>query len=364
MTKRSTYKVEDFLLDESFIEWVLNDSEKDAIFWNAWIAAHPQNEPMVNLAKKTLLALYIKPSRELSTEELDQMVGFLDEKTQYGNRSRRFINNPVFTYSIAAVLALGLLFVAIFYNTSSTKTQLASTIQLDATTNTAYQIKDHLNNTTKSILIKLADGSSVILKPGSKLRYPTAFNGKIRSVSLDGEGFFEVHKDAKHPCYVHSGDLTIRVLGTSFTVNKDDEVIVNTGKVLVTRSGNVSTAVSAKSIYLVPNQQILYDKVHQNLIKQNVTTPLLLSTDISKDFFNFNDAPLSKVIANIEQAYSVKVVYNEKEIGGCPLTASMAEEHLLEKLDLIGKALNINYYLNDGQIVLQGKGCNSKTTQL
>ena len=337
MTKRSTYKVEDFLLDESFIEWVLNNSEKDAIFWNAWIAAHPQNEPVVNLAKKTLLALYIKPSRQLSDNEVDAMIGFLNDKTQRGDRSRRFINKPLFTYSIAAIVAIGLLLGAIFYNTSAPKAQLASTGQPATNTNTvAYQIKDHLNNTAKSILIKLADGSSVILKPGSTLHYPTAFTGKTRAVSLDGEAFFEVHKDAKHPFFVNSGDLTIKVLGTSFTVNKDDKVIVNTGKVLVTKAANALTAAKAKSIYLVPNQQMLYDKIHQNLVKENLATPLLLSTNVSKDFFNFNDAPLSKVISNIEQAYSVKVVY-DKEIGGCPLTASMAEEHLLEKLDLISK---------------------------
>ena len=370
MNKYSTYNVEDFLLDESFIEWVLNDSEKDAIFWNAWVAAHPQNEPVVNLAKKTLLALYIKPSRQLSDDELDMMIGSLEERKQYGSRSRRFINNPIFTYPIAAILTIGLIIGAIFYNRAAPEADLASTLLPGIkSNNVAYQIKNQLNNTAKSILIKLADGSSVILKPGSTLSYPTVFNGNVRSVSLDGEAFFEIHKDAKHPFFVYSGDLITRVVGTSFTVKaskvtKEYQVIVNTGKVLVTRSHATSTTPKDNSIYLVPNQQLVYNNSHQNLMSENLPKPLILSTDVSKDFFNFNDAPLNKVITNIEQAYNVKVLYNEKEIGGCPLTASMAEEHLLEKLDLISKALNITYYINQGQIVLQGKGCNSKAIQL
>jgi transmembrane sensor len=366
MTKYSTYKVEDFLLDESFIEWVLNDSERDAIFWNAWVAAHPNCVPVVNLAKKTLLALYIKPTRQLNDEEVNHMIGNLHEKANAGNRAYQFLANPSFSYPIAAILAIGLMMGALFYK-GSTATVASPD---EKSTAAVYPIKSHVNNSTKGILIKLADGSSVILKPGSKLLYPTAFSGKNREVTLEGEAFFEIHKDAKHPFYVYSGDLVTRVVGTSFTVkasndSKEYQVIVNTGKVLVTKT-NTATANQAKdkSIYLVPNQQLVYDKSHHDLVKENLAKPLLLSADVSKDFFNFNDTPLSKVIHNIERAYNVSVIYNVKEIGGCPLTASMADEHLLEKLDLIGKALNISYYINEGQIVLQGKGCNNKATQL
>ena len=73
MGNYSTYKVEDFLLDESFINWVINNSEKDAIFWTAWVAAHPTCVPTVNLAKKTLLALYVKPARQLTDNEIDSI---------------------------------------------------------------------------------------------------------------------------------------------------------------------------------------------------------------------------------------------------------------------------------------------------
>ena len=83
----------------------------------------------------------------------------------------------------------------------------------------------------------------------------------------------------------------------------------------------------------------------------------MLSANVSKDIFTFNDTPLNKVISRIERAYNVHIMYNEKEIGGCPLTASLGDEHLLEKLDLISKALDVKYYINDGQIVLQGTGC-------
>ncbi len=50
----------------------------------------------------------------------------------------------------------------------------------------------------------------------SLLRYPTSFIGEKREVFLEGEAFFEVAKDAKHPFIVHTNRHSVEVLGTSF----------------------------------------------------------------------------------------------------------------------------------------------------
>jgi transmembrane sensor len=368
MTKYNAYKVEDFLLDESFIDWVLNNSEKEAIFWNAWIAAHPASVPVVNLAKKTLLALYIKPARELTDAELGQMIGFVEAKTQATQIERtgifRSVRNTSFPYAIAATLIIGVFIGSVFFK--SLKSAVAPGHKSNALVN---YIKTQTNHSAITMLIKLADGSSVILKPGSSLTYPTLFAGNKRTVSLNGEAFFEIHKDASKPFFVNSGEWVTRVVGTSFTIKafnntKGYKLIVNTGKVSVSKRDNSNlNIVRSKQIYLVPNQQLIYNTSDKSLVKQNLVKPLLLSQDVSKDIFTFYDTPLNKVIATLQRAYNVNVIYNEKEMGGCPLTASLADEHLLEKLDLICKALNAKYYINDdGQIIMQGKGCNAANT--
>jgi transmembrane sensor len=366
MGNYSAYKVEDFLLDESFINWVINNSEKDAIFWEAWVSAHPASAPTVKLAQKTLLALYVKPVRTLSDSEIESMVGNVEQRVQMNSTVRSnwadsITFNQFLSYPIAAVLIMSILMLPYLYD----KLNIPAASKV-----IAYTIKNATNQTGERMLVKLSDGSSVILAPGSKLRYPTPFQGTTRSVSLEGEAFFEVSKDAKHPFFVTSGNLVTRVVGTSFTIKayngtKEYRVIVNTGKVLVTHKVNSGKQVSTlyvKPITVVPNQQIVYNVAQKSLIKENLVEPLMLSADVSKDVFTFNDTPLSKVISRIEQAYNVNIIYNEKEIGGCPLTASLAEEHLLEKLDLISKALDVKYYLNDGHIVLTGAGCNKQLT--
>ena len=71
---------------------------------------------------------------------------------------------------------------------------------------------------TKSKII-LPDGTSVWLNSGSSLSYNNSnFNNAVRYVTLDGEGFFEVTKDAAHPFIVHTSKLDIKVLGTVFNV--------------------------------------------------------------------------------------------------------------------------------------------------
>ncbi|RZA01183.1 MAG: FecR family protein [Sphingobacteriaceae bacterium] len=365
MGKYSAYKVEDFLLDESFINWVLNNSERDAIFWEAWVSAHPASAPTVKLAQKTLLALYVKPVRTLSDSEIDSMIVNLEERVQTLDNSKlkRFNSisfNQFLSYPIAAMLVMGMLMLAYLYNKSNTEVNKLESV--------AYSIKNTVNNSGERLLVKLSDGSSVILAPGSKLEYPTYFKGNTRPVSLEGEAFFEVSKDAKHPFLVTSGNLVTRVVGTSFTIKayngtKEYKVIVNTGKVLVSQkinNTNQDINLPVKHIAVVPNQQIIYNTSQKSMIKENLPQPLMLSADVSKDVFTFNDTPLNKVISSIERAYNVSIIYNEKEIGGCPLTASLAEEHLLEKLDLISKALDVKYYINDGHIMLAGAGCSKQ----
>ena len=53
--------------------------------------------------------------------------------------------------------------------------------------------------------VVLSEGTEVFLNSDSRLAYPTVFKGKERVVSLEGEAYFKVAKDAAHPFIVKSG---------------------------------------------------------------------------------------------------------------------------------------------------------------
>jgi hypothetical protein len=96
----------------------------------------------------------------------------------------------------------------------------------------------------------LPDGTKVSLNRGSKISYPSTFEGQTREITLQGEAFFDVAHDAQHPFIIHAQGADIKVLGTSFNVNaysKQVKVWVKTGKVQVKKSASV--------IQLLPGEQ-------------------------------------------------------------------------------------------------------------
>ncbi len=77
--------------------------------------------------------------------------------------------------------------------------------------------------------LTLGDGSMVWLNAGSSLRFPVSFTDSTRQVYLEGEAYFQVSHNGK-PFIVTSGDMDVRVLGTSFNVlaYPDEQQLVTT----------------------------------------------------------------------------------------------------------------------------------------
>ena len=109
--------------------------------------------------------------------------------------------------------------------------------------------------------LSLPDGTGVWLNSNSKLNFSRDFNVKDRDVTLEGEAYFEVAKDARLPFVVHANSLDITVLGTSFAVKSypQDETIEATllkGSIEVSRKGDPG----ATRIILKPNEKLVYSK--------------------------------------------------------------------------------------------------------
>ena len=84
----------------------------------------------------------------------------------------------------------------------------------------------------------LPDGTQLQLNSCSYVRYPNRFNGDLRKVELEGEGYFKVARNEKQPFVVGTSRLDVCVLGTQFNVKsyKEDELVsvsVESGKVQV-----------------------------------------------------------------------------------------------------------------------------------
>jgi len=100
--------------------------------------------------------------------------------------------------------------------------------------------------------ITLADGSRVILAPRTTLSVPSEFGGDMRTVTLDGEAYFDVSHMTGAPFVVRTGAVEARVLGTAFSVRRYDgdrvaHVAVVTGKIALSAVRSPSTRITLTS---------------------------------------------------------------------------------------------------------------------
>jgi transmembrane sensor len=233
-------------------------------------------------------------------------------------------------------------------------------------TSTDHGWTRHRNTTQQVQQLQLPDDSHVALQPGSSLRYTTALAGPRREVYLEGEAFFQVHKNPQRPFLVFTNQVVTTVLGTSFDVKAypgqaQALVAVREGKVAVqpreTAQLDVTPAHPAKmGVLLLPNQQVVYSVASRRLKKELVDKPAVLVPQA----FEFEERPVAEVFAALEKAYGVPIHYDQQKLAGCTVTITFYDEPLFEKLGLLCKSLGAYYTLADTQITIHSTGCQAR----
>ncbi|TPG67536.1 FecR family protein [Hymenobacter nivis] len=237
---------------------------------------------------------------------------------------------------------------------------------LQATTTTEHGWTRRANASPQPQSFRLPDGSLITLHPGSSLRYASAFAGPRRAVYLDGEAFFKVSKNPARPFLVFTKQVVTTVLGTSFRVKaypggKDASVAVREGKVAVQARQDADLAATpahpaAAGVLLLPNQQVVYSAASQRLKKELVDRPVVLVPQA----FEFEERPVAEVLAALEKAYGVHMVYDKAKLASCTVSITFYNEPLFEKLGLLCKSLGAYYQLSNAEIIIHSAGCQSK----
>lgn len=162
-------------------------------------------------------------------------------------------------------------------------------------------------NTSKgNTTIVLPDSSTVILKKNSVLTLEKDFNTGTRTVSLQGQAFFEVFRNENSPFKVITGKLVTSVLGTSFNIDQQAAQI----KVTVA-SGLVSVEKDNLKLILTPDNQALLDMEKETLIKREVNHKL--ETFWFKDEMELINITLGELTAFLEIHYGTSFRYLEPE---------------------------------------------------
>ncbi|HEY9195660.1 MAG TPA: FecR domain-containing protein [Mucilaginibacter sp.] len=216
--------------------------------------------------------------------------------------------------------------------------------------------------------LKLPDGTQVTLNAGSTFSYPEAFEKNSRDVSLTGEGFFEVTKNAKKPFLVHTAKLVVKVLGTVFNVKayNNDKTVETTllrGKVQVELKNNPE-----KRIILLPNEKLIVvnneapksAKPGESKIEYQVTELPDVKPDEVKETawvdnrILFTNEAFEDVAAQIERKYNVQVVFEDQALRTEQISGLLDKESLPAALGIIEMTTPFKFRI-EGQTVYLSK---------
>lgn len=358
------FELRDFLEDESFRLWVFEQAPASVVeWWERFPVMFPQKAMLMIQARETLQAIQedtLDPTPDLVYRNIQQIMQ--DTEPALHDSAPSISYGRLAWVTAASVAAI--LFTWFGWYSGQDK---PTTVYQKLVTTSTLPMKEVINTGAKTKLVLLADGSSVLLQPNSRISYPSAFSSyKKREVYLVGEAFFEVAKNPDKPFFVYADNLITKVLGTSFTVRAYDkkivDVTVKTGRVSVfTRTDHerVEKQESRQLIGLVltPNQRVHFNRDESQLFRSLVDSPTLLDMPIQQAMFEFSGTPIARVFAALEKAYGVEIVFDAEVMKNCYLTASLDDEPLFEKLTMICQTLDAQYEQMDGKIIITSKGC-------
>lgn len=202
--------------------------------------------------------------------------------------------------------------------------------------------------------VNLPDGTSVTLNHYSTLTYPERFKTDNREVELNGEAYFEVSKDKKHPFIVQTEAVDVRVLGTQFNVDayRDSPDVRTT---LLTGSVAVSNKSNSEHMILKPNEIAIYNKVEKKLTRKVLEDA---TDEISwrHGEFIFDDVPLRDIARELSNSFGTTIQITDSTLQNYRISARFRNGEDLETiLSVLQDAGYFNYSHNDKQITITTK---------
>lgn len=177
----------------------------------------------------------------------------------------------------------------------------------------------------------LPDSTKGMLNSGSSISYAIPFTTN-RKVKLEGEAWFEVTHDEKHPFEIQAVRSTVRVLGTRFnicasTADNFVEVVLQEGKV------EFQAPDGYQVIELQPSERLSFQNGTINRLKVDPTK----YSSWTQGRLVFRNDPMEEVVRRIEKWFNVKITLADKELAGYSFRATFEDDTLEEVLKCLSQ---------------------------
>lgn len=168
----------------------------------------------------------------------------------------------------------------------------------------------------QSRTVELADGSTVVLDAGSRIRVPLNFGRDARDLSLEGTAYFVVKHDASMPFRVHVRDGVIEDVGTRFVVEAYTEL---KQAIVSVAEGSVSLQGGSAQVALVAGDVGRIAASGADRIAQHVDVDNRVAWMHGE--LVFTDIPLADALPRLSRWYDRDVRLADSTLGARRLTA-------------------------------------------
>ena len=388
-----------FIEDTQFLQWAFHNNRSVDQYWEQYLLEHPEEKTQILELKSRLSELKYSDETMLQVEKeqiAQHVVSRINLDLEKKKSQSVFIS--LLKYAAVAIVFAAIGGLVVYMNTGKDTIyqQLAgqmvrvpselqgpmlitstgenvdlkkSNSSVDYTRNGSIVLNNdsviHAANDIPNVMnqlvipygnqsrLILSDNTVVWLNAGSRLVYPTFFNGKTREVLLFGEAFFEVSKNAEKPFIVKTSDIEIKVLGTQFNVSAyaEDKVIqtvLKEGSVEIRR--NDATFFDSKLV-LKPNQMASFSKSSNETKLYEVDASYY--TLWTKGLLSFEDIDFNRILKKVERFYNISVNFSEPNLGSIRISGKLDlkqnKDEVLEYLEKVSltniSKVNNNQYL-------------------
>lgn len=303
------YDVGDYLTDPRFKDWVRYPTVEKNAFWEEWIRSNPRHREKILQAREIILSMHfhhLEPGEEDYQDVLSHVLKGNKSPHYEEHRKIRYsgvlqLNISVFLRRVA-ILLLCMIGAVLWVEMDNRLADAPPETQL------AYVVKK--NPKGQRSIIKLPDGSEVMLNAESEISFQEDFAGSTRKVVLKGEAYFEVARDTLKPFIVQAAGVYTQALGTSFNIkayhNQETsvEVSLTSGKVEV---GDSNLITKNKKLLLRPGEKVVYKEDHFK--KEELNYQLDISW--KEGTIYFENASFQEVAQRLERWYDVDFVVIE-----------------------------------------------------
>ncbi|MDR0970352.1 MAG: FecR domain-containing protein [Lentimicrobiaceae bacterium] len=294
-------------------------SDKDERKLHYWLSKSENNHKHYQIIKTIWEKSYINDHAfdvEKALQKVHAQIKSMKPSTRATySVSKRTNYTSYIASGIAAVLFLGFV---LFYPRTEKQTIQTFTAQHDRET------------------VTLADGSVVVLRKDATISYAVDFPKNGRTVTFEGEAYFDIASDENNPFLVVGNNIGIEVLGTTFNLRIEEgaenyTLDLISGKVkFFSYVGDIAN--QQEQILLLPGERAQFDVETGRVsrLKTQGQNFMAWKTGV----LEFSDTPLCEVFESLKEVFNVKIETDDS-VKNLRLTARFKDESIESILESI-----------------------------